>query len=161
MADISAKRLADLPVPEVGEDVNVQAASGRVLVAVPPRAAGGRASQKGLTFVPLEDARQVPVGSFLDTTRGSVEMVSATGSGTRTQTGKFSAGLFQILQSRARAQKGLTELRLKGSSFNRWPVGARRRSSHGGRSGASAPTRGAASARAGATPPQRCAGPSG
>ena len=49
VADISAKRLADLPVPEVGEDVNVQAASGRVLVAVPSgaRAAGGRASQKG------------------------------------------------------------------------------------------------------------------
>ena len=79
--------------------------------------------------MPLEDARQVPVGSFLDTTRGSVEMVSATGSGTRTQTGKFSAGLFQILQSRARAQKGLTELRLKGSSFNRCRA-------RGGRAGA-------------------------
>ena len=132
VAEISAKTLADLPVPEVGEDVNVQAASGRVLVAVPSgaaRAAGGRASQKGLTFVPLEDARQVPVGSFLDTTRGSVEMVSATGSGTRTQKGKFSAGLFQILQSRARAQKGLTELRLKGSSFNRCRA-------RGGRAGA-------------------------
>ena len=113
--------------------------------------------------MPLEDARQVPVGSFLDTRRGSVEMVSATGSGTRTQTGKFSAGLFQILQSRARAQKALTELRLKGSSFNRCRAVARgpARAAHGGRSGASAPTRGAASARAGATPPQRCAGPSG
>ena len=42
VADISAKRLADLPVPEVGEDVNVQAASGRVLVAVPSGAARRR-----------------------------------------------------------------------------------------------------------------------
>jgi hypothetical protein len=59
----------------------------------------------------------VPVGSFLDTRRGTIEMVSATGSGTRTQSGKFSAGLFQVLQARARRAKGLTELRLKGSSF--------------------------------------------
>jgi hypothetical protein len=122
VAAISGRTLADLPPPEVGEDVNVQAASGKVLVAVPSgaaRAAGARASQKGLTFVPLADARQVPVGSFLDTRRGTVEMVSATGSGGRTQSGKFSAGLFQVLQARARRQKGLTELRLKGSSFSR------------------------------------------
>ena len=107
VAEISAKTLADLPVPEVGEDVNVQAASGRVLVAVPSgaaRAAGGRASQKGLTFVPLEDARQVPVGSFLDTTRGSVEMVSATGSGTRTQRASSAPGSSRSC-SRVRARR--------------------------------------------------------
>jgi concanavalin A-like lectin/glucanase superfamily protein len=122
VAAISGKTLADLPPPEIGKDVNIQAASGRVLVAVPSsaaRAAGGRASQKGLEFVPLQQARQVPVGSFLDTRRGSVQMVSATGSGRRTQSGRFSAGLFQVLQARARRAKGLTELRLKGSSFDR------------------------------------------
>jgi hypothetical protein len=122
VAAISGKTLADLPPPEIGEDVNVQAASGEVLVAVPSsaaRAAGSRASQKGLKFVPLAQARQVPVGSFLDTTHGSVKMVNATGSGKRTQSGKFSAGLFQVLQSRARRAKGLTDLRLKGSSFKR------------------------------------------
>ena len=32
------------------------------------------------------------------------------------QSGRFSGGLFQVLQSRARAAKGLTELRLKGSA---------------------------------------------
>jgi hypothetical protein len=122
VAAISGRTLADLPPPEVGEEVNIEAASGRVLVAVPAgaaRAAGGRVSQKGLSFVPLAQARQVPVGSFLDTTRGKVEMVSATGSGRRTQSGKFSAGVFQVLQARGRRAKGLTELRLKGSSFNR------------------------------------------
>ena len=81
--------------------------------------AGAGASQKGLEFVPLTADRQIPVGSFLDTRRGTVELVSATGSGSKTQTGRFNAGLFQVLQSRARSQKGLTELRLKGSSFNR------------------------------------------
>jgi concanavalin A-like lectin/glucanase superfamily protein len=122
VAAISGKTLADLPPPEIGQEVNVQASSGQVLVAVPSgaaRAAGARASQKGLKFVPLAQARQVPVGSFLDTTHGSVDMVSATGSGARTQSGKFSAGLFQVLQARARRAKGLTDLRLKGSSFKR------------------------------------------
>ncbi len=121
VAAISGKTLADLPPPEVGEDVNIQAAGGRVLVGIPSsaaRSAGARASQKGVTFVPLEAARQVPVGSFLDTRRGTVEMVSATGSRGRTQSGKFSSGLFQVLQARARRAKGLTELRLKGSSFS-------------------------------------------
>ena len=69
--------------------------------------------------MPLTEARQIPVGSFLDTKRGTVELVSATGSGSKTQSGKFNAGLFQVLQSRNRSAKGLTELRLKGSSFNR------------------------------------------
>ena len=127
VAAISGKTLADLPPPEIGEEVNVQAASGQVLVGVPSaaaRAAGGRASQKGLRFVPLAQARQVPVGSFLDTRKGTVEMVSATGSGTRTQSGKFNAGLFQVLQGRARRSRGLTELRLKGSSFRRCRAGA-------------------------------------
>ena len=123
VADISGKTLADLPVPEIGEDVNIQAAAGRVLVAVPSSAAStagkARASQKGLEFVPLEQARQVPVGSFLDTRRGTVQMVSATGTRRRTQSGKFSAGLFQVLQARSRRAKGLTDLRLKGASFNR------------------------------------------
>jgi hypothetical protein len=132
VAAISGKKLADLPPPAIGEDVNIQAASGRVLVGIPSaaaRAAGARASQKGLTFVPLEQARQVPVGSFLDTRRGTVEMVSATGSGRRTQSGKFSQGLFQVLQARSRRAKGLTELRLKGASFSRCRA-------RGGRAGA-------------------------
>jgi hypothetical protein len=132
VAAISGKKLADLPPPAIGEDVNIQAASGRVLVGIPSaaaRAAGARVSQKGLTFVPLEQARQVPVGSFLDTRRGTVEMVSATGSGRRTQSGKFSQGLFQVLQARSRRAKGLTELRLKGASFSRCRA-------RGGRAGA-------------------------
>ena len=32
------------------------------------------------------------------------------------QSGRFTAGLFQVLQSRKRAAKGLTELRMKGSA---------------------------------------------
>ena len=110
--------------PVLGKTVSASVVRGTVLVATPTAAAraagrGARASQKGLEFVPLTADRQIPVGSFLDTKRGTVELVSATGSGSNTQAGQFSAGVFQVLQSRKRSAKGLTELRLKGSSFNR------------------------------------------
>jgi hypothetical protein len=115
--------LGDLPAPTLGEEVNVDVVKGTVLVAVPAgrsaRGRGARASQKGLTFVPLQEARQIPTGSILDTKRGTVQLQSATGSGTRLQDGKFTAGIFQVLQSRKKRDKGLTELRLKGASFNR------------------------------------------
>jgi len=120
---VEAQTLEDLPVPTIGEEVNVGPVpgSGPVLIGVPSGTATARArvSQKGLTFVPLTEARQIPVGSFLDTRRGTVELVSATGTGAGTQSGRFSSGLFQVLQSRARRARGLTELRLKGGSFNR------------------------------------------
>ena len=109
--------------PQLGRTVGARVVSGTVRVAIPgsaaPRGGRAKASQKGLTFVPLQGTRQIPVGSFLDTKRGTVELVSATGSGSKTQSGRFNAGLFQVLQSRKRSAKGLTELRLKGSGFNR------------------------------------------
>jgi hypothetical protein len=124
----------DLPLPVIGKEVNVGPVpgSGPVFVGVPRRggAAQGsaQASQKGLRFRPLKQARQIPVGSFLKTRQGAVELVSATGSrspGNRTQSGTFSSGVFQVLQSRNRRARGLTELRLKGSSFNRCRTGRR------------------------------------
>ena len=123
-------RLSDLPRPVLGKTVNVAVVRGTVRIAVragSTAGGGGRAaaSQKGLTFVPLTGARQIPVGSFLDTKRGTVRLVSATGSGRKTQSGQFNAGLFQVLQSRKRSAKGLTELRLKGSSFSRCQPSAR------------------------------------
>jgi hypothetical protein len=115
------RTLANLPNPGLGTSVNVQqVGSGPVLVGVQGVAAGGRAraSQKGVTFVPLTEARQVPVGSFLDTRRGTVRLQSARDRlGTRQQ-GDFSSGLFQVLQSRKRSARGLTTLTLKGASFS-------------------------------------------
>jgi hypothetical protein len=106
----------------LGRAVNVNVVRGTVLVAVPAggaRAAGAHASQKGLRFEPLTEARQIPTGSFLDTSRGTVGLTSAAGSGSKTQSGQFNAGIFQVLQSRKRRERGLTELRLKGASFSR------------------------------------------
>ena len=114
-------KLADLPNPVRGVTTNVAPVGrGPVFVGIPARlagAAGVRASQKGVRFVPLREARQIPVGSFLNTRKGRVRLQSARDRRGTRQNGDFARGLFQVLQSRKRAAKGLTELRLKGSSF--------------------------------------------
>jgi hypothetical protein len=63
--------------------------------------------------VALTEARQLPIGSILDTRRGSLTLTSASTKAGQVFSGIFSAGVFQTLQSRS----GLTTLPLKGSSF--------------------------------------------
>ena len=118
-----AKTLADLPPPVLGKLVNAEPVSGNVLYAElggsSSSASGARASQKGLKFIPLREARQIRIGAFFDTRKGRVRLQAATRTKGKTQTGVFYAGLFQTLQSRKKSQKGIFELRLKGSSFKR------------------------------------------
>jgi hypothetical protein len=117
--------------PTLGKDANVapvgkgevQVCTDSERVCLASLAARGSQIQKGQGFVPLEEAQQIPIGSFLDTRRGTVRMVNAT-TGARTQSGTFRWGVFQALQSTARRARGLTELRLKGSSFRRCRTGA-------------------------------------
>ncbi|MDQ4047898.1 MAG: hypothetical protein M3131_00725 [Actinomycetota bacterium] len=74
-------------------------------------------------FVPLQDHLNLPVRSVIDAKAGRARVVSRAVGGRRPrQAGVFSAGLFQVLQSSARRRRGLTELRLKGSSFRRCRV---------------------------------------
>jgi hypothetical protein len=114
--------LSDLDNPTLGVDVNVQEIAGTVLVGIPRRSAAraarnGYASQKGVTFVPLSEAEQIPVGSFIDTRRGTVRLESAANARGKRQRGTFLQGLFQVRQSKKRSAKGLTDLVLKGASF--------------------------------------------
>ena len=124
--------------------------------------------------MPITEARQIPVGSLLDTRKGTVRLTSARDSKGTTQNGDFAAGVFQVLQSRAAKAKGLTELRLKGSSFKnctrraKAPSTAQRSPNAAGaaavaahRSAACAQTPKAASAPAAATPPPPSAAPPG
>jgi Tol biopolymer transport system component len=111
------KELADLPPPAIGKTANLDP-SGRVLLGVRRGGRGASAAQKGVRFVALKEARQVPVGSFVNTRRGRIRLQTAAKSGER-QAGTFSGGLFQVLQSRRGRTKGLTSLKLKGSSFRR------------------------------------------
>ena len=122
--------------PTLGKDVNVAPVSGDVLVSLP---AGASASQsvpglKGRQFEPLQEARQIPVGSFIDTRRGTVALHTARDSKKRIQTGEFAAGVFQVLQSRKVKARGMTELRLKGLTAGFASCGARERSAVAGTS---------------------------
>jgi hypothetical protein len=109
--------LAQLPNPVLGKQVNVARVKGSVRIALPARrSANGsaRSSQKGLRYVPLRQPRQIPIGSFLDTRRGTVRLQSARNARGTRQTGDFTAGIFKTLQSRRRSQRGLTDIVLQG-----------------------------------------------
>jgi len=95
-----------LPVV-LGRSVNASVLRGVVRVKVP----GSK------RFTRLTGTRQIPVRSILDTRRGSIRLSTATGVPGATQSAEFSAGVFQVLQSRSPSAKGLTELRLRGGSF--------------------------------------------
>ncbi len=119
---------APLPPPVLGKTVNVTLVSGIVYVELPPGATLASAASvspfapfalgvqavealtKGRTFVPLTEARQIPVGSILETTHGVVGITTATTASPngKLQTGNFGAGIFKLLQNRK--QKGLTDL---------------------------------------------------
>jgi hypothetical protein len=116
--------LSDLSAPKLGKSVNAEPISGTVLVAVPAgssvsRRGGARAAQKGLKFIPLQEAKQVPIGSFFNTKKGKVRLQTATSKRGKRQAADFDRGLFQTVQSGKKSAKGVFELRLKGSSFKR------------------------------------------
>jgi DNA-binding beta-propeller fold protein YncE len=91
--------------PTLGRAANVAEVSGAVFVNTP--GAGG--------FVPLEQARRIPVGSVLDARRGTVRLTTARDRQGHTQTGRFDGGIFKFLQERQSG--GLTELLLRGGDF--------------------------------------------
>ena len=75
-------RVAPVPgaVPVLGRAVAVQPASGKVFVSVSGGGAFASATVpgiKGRRFVALTAARQLPVGSIVDTRRGAVSLASA------------------------------------------------------------------------------------
>jgi hypothetical protein len=128
---VTAATLESLPPPVLGTSVNVAPVSGEVLVKLPPGyvppastsaryARPGFASlagplpfateslSKGVGFIPLAEARQIPVGSILDTTAGVARLATATATQGKLQSGDFETGIFKLLQRRK--QRGLTEL---------------------------------------------------
>jgi hypothetical protein len=119
---------APLPPPVLYKDVNVKPISGQVYIALPagatlssahtaavPRGSASAVKQgapltKGIHFVPLTQARQIPVGSILETTHGTVSVTAASTKPGINYYGDFTAGIFKLLQNRK--QKGLTELNI-------------------------------------------------
>jgi hypothetical protein len=123
------------PPPVLGKQFNVEPAAGTITVSLPRGAKLAAHSAatvpspiKGRVFIPLKDARQIPIGSFVNARSGHVRLTSARDTKGHTIVGNFDGGVFQVLQSRKTSQKGLTELRLKGSSFSACTKGKARKS---------------------------------
>jgi hypothetical protein len=102
----SASVAQALPPPTLAKTANLEPVRGTVRVRLPGSS----------TFILLSDARQIPMGSIVDTTQGEVRLTTASGpSGTArtsavTQTANFYDGVFRLSQER----RGLTDLRLVG-----------------------------------------------
>jgi hypothetical protein len=75
---------------------------------------------KGTGFVPLTEARQIPVGSQVDAREGTLRLTSASTTKHVTYSGDFGTGIFSVLQTRA--QKGLTTLKLLEGAFSGAPT---------------------------------------
>jgi hypothetical protein len=119
---VDALALPGLAPPVLAKTVNVAPVSGKVFVSAPAGGAFASVSVPGIRgrrFVPLTAARQIQVGSILDTRRGTVSLTSASTKAGEVFSGTFSAGVFAALQGRS----GLTDLTLKGSSFRACATG--------------------------------------
>ncbi len=110
-----------LPAPVAGSTGNAAVVSGTVLVQLPGTG----------KFVKLTDATAIPVGSQLDTKRGTLKLTVALRSTGKTASARLSGGRFLFGQ---KPGSGLlrTDLTLKGGSFGSCPKrgrasGARRR----------------------------------
>jgi hypothetical protein len=86
--------------------VNASVVNGKILVKVPGENRYRR----------LREDEQIPVGTTVDARFGTIEILSAADLGDKTQTGRFRAGFFKIVQKRKR--RPITELRLVGGSFS-------------------------------------------
>jgi 6-phosphogluconolactonase (cycloisomerase 2 family) len=96
-----------LPPPVLAKKANVAPTSGTVLIRVP----GSR------TFVPLTQAEQIPMGSLIDATHGTVTVTVAEPNG-KIESAQFFDGEFELEQ----AKDGETTAVLAGGSFAGCPV---------------------------------------
>lgn len=112
--------------PGLGVRAVVERVKGKVLTRPAATRGAARASQKG-RFISLREPREVPVRSLINARRGRVRVTSSRNARTAIQDGEFSGGVFQVLQSRRGRVRGLTELRLTGSSFRNCRRAARGR----------------------------------
>jgi hypothetical protein len=110
------------PPPVIGQTAAVRPVKGKVKIKLPNGTSAGKARALGLTgaasgFVPLNIAKQIPMGSTLDTSKGTVNLLSAATKNpgvTKFQSGNFNGGQFRLTQSR---KNPLTQLSMGGGGF--------------------------------------------
>jgi hypothetical protein len=113
-SEVAAPPSAAAPEPELGRSMAVAPLQGTIKIK-PPGSSG---------FTTLAAGDSVPVGTLVDTRRGTVKLTSALGTGT-TQAGEFRGALFQVRQPRA--GRGTTDIVLRGGDFGRCPRTSSRR----------------------------------
>jgi hypothetical protein len=107
----------ELPPPVIGKAVDVSLVSGKVSVRLPHAGGGGAGGSTGPGFVPLTEARQLPVGAQVDARSGTIQLVTASSRAGKTQIGTFGGAVFGLAQSTKGPQKGLTTLSLLEGAF--------------------------------------------
>ncbi len=111
------------PAPVLGKEANFFPVNGLVFVKFPGSHSAAdqfgpnAAFTKGQGFIPLTEARQLPIGTQVDARRGTLKIATATSHQGKTQSGVFSSGLFKLTQTRRGFHKGLTTLSLLEGAF--------------------------------------------
>jgi hypothetical protein len=113
------------PPPTLGKTANLTPTSGTVLVKLPggkspyslTRSAVTPVPSKGLGFIPVTQARQVPIGTEIDSLRGTLNLVVANGKPHHTQTAHLKGAIYTVSQTRTGRHKGLTTFTLKENAF--------------------------------------------
>jgi hypothetical protein len=95
--------------PLLGRLVNATPVRGKVFVIISGR------------LVQVTGAIQIRAGTEVDALHGTVSLTSATGRGTKTQTGTFGGAVFKVTQAKAGANRGLTTLKLIEGAFKGAP----------------------------------------
>jgi hypothetical protein len=95
-----AEQDAQLPPPVAGKNVNILPVRGTVRIKLP----GSR------KFIVLEDGRQIPVGTIVDTLDGRATLVAASDTSGGTATADFYGGMFRLGQTKG--AKPITRLKL-------------------------------------------------
>jgi hypothetical protein len=105
----------------IGRTANAFPEKGNVLIKLPPGTSAAKAKALGLEgaaagFIPLSEARHIPIRSTLDTTRGTVKLLTSAGPGKAAQAGHFRGGLFVLGQAK---KNPLTTLSMTGGGLSR------------------------------------------
>jgi hypothetical protein len=114
------------PAPVIGVSAGVRPVKGTVKVKFPTGTSAAKAKRLGLqgaqsSFVKLDEAKQIPMGSTLDTSKGTVNLLSAGSKNSlqgKFQAGNFNGGQFKITQPK---KNPLTQLTMSGGKLSACP----------------------------------------
>jgi hypothetical protein len=115
---------APVPPPVLGKEVDAKPVSGVVLIKLPgghSADATASAVTKGQGFVPLSQARQLPVGTQVDARLGSLQLVAAATQSRKTQTAVLGGALFAVAQAGSGKDKGIATFSLLEDVFSGSP----------------------------------------